>query len=115
MIGPLSLRIAGDPDHLATARSFAGSIARVLGLDERHRQDIRLAVSELATVLIRSGVSEVRFVAEADDNKPLLRLQTNGSMPSIPSETSGLLTAIGNAVWSTEQPWVIRLGGAVGS
>lgn len=110
MIGPLSLRIAGDPIHLTTARSFAGSIARVLGLDERLRQDIRLAVSELATVLITSGVPEVRVVAEVNANVPLLRLQTDGTMPSIPSDTSELLSAIGGAVWSRDQPWVIRLG-----
>lgn len=115
MIGALSLRIAGGADHLSTARSFAGSIARVLGLDEGLRQDIRLAVSELATVLITSGVPEVRVVAEVGANLLLLRVQADGAMPSIPSDTSELLTAIGGDVWSTDQPWVIRLGGAPGS
>ena len=113
MSGPLSLRIAGDPIHLTTARSFAGSIARVLDLDDERRQDIRLAVSELATVLIGSGTREVEVVAEIDADPPLLRLRTNGTMPPIPPETSELLTAIGGAVWSVEQPWVIRLGDSV--
>ena len=115
MIGSLSLRIAGDPVHLTTARSFAGSIARVLGLDEGIRQDIRLAVSELATILIRSGVPEVTVFAQIETDAPLLRLQTDGTMPSIPPETSALLSAIGSAVWSNDQPWAIRLGGAVSS
>jgi len=115
LTGSLSLHIAGDPVHLTTARSFAGSIARVLGLDEQTRQDIRLAVSELATVLIRSGAAELRVLAEVETEMPLLRLETDGTPPSIPWETSELLAAIGGAVWSIDQPWVIRLGGAVDS
>ena len=115
MIGSLSLRIVGDPVHLTTARTFAGAIARVLDLDERTRHDIRLAVSELATLLIRAGVAEVRILAEVDTRTPLLRLQGDGTLPPIPPETSELLTAIGSAVWSIDQPWVVRLGAAIGS
>jgi hypothetical protein len=115
LIGSLSLRIVGDPIHLTTARSFAGAIARVLDLDEGTRYDIRLAVSELATLLIRSGVPEVRILAEIDIPTPLLRVQADGSTPPIPAETSELLTAIGSAVWSIDQPWVVRLGAAIGS
>jgi anti-sigma regulatory factor (Ser/Thr protein kinase) len=107
--GPLSLRIAGDPVHLTTARSFAGSIARVIGVDDARRQDIRLAVSELATLLISSGTQEVRVVAEVDTDRPLLRVETEGTLPSIPLETSELLTALGGAVWSIDQPWVVQL------
>lgn len=115
MIGSLSLRIAGDPVHLTTARSFAGAIARVLDVDEGTRQDVRLAVSELATLLIRSGAPEVRILAEVDSSPPCLRLQAEGIIPPIPSETSQLLGAIGKGVWSTDQPWVVRLPGATGS
>ena len=109
MIGSLSLRIVGDPVHLTTARSFAGAIARVLDLDEKARHDVRLAVSELATLLIRSGMSEVRILAEVNTSLPLLRLEVDGGAPPIPAETSELLTAIGRAFWSKDQPWVIRL------
>jgi hypothetical protein len=115
LIGSLSLRIAGDPIHLTTARSFAGAIARVLGLDERTRHDIRLAVSELATLLIMSGVPEVRILAEVGTRSPLLSLQADGTTPPIPAETSELLTAIGRGVWSIDQPWVVRLSAATGS
>jgi hypothetical protein len=114
LIGSLSLRIVGDPVHLTTVRSFAGAIARVLGLDEKSRHDIRLAVSELATLLISSGVQEVRVLAEVDTPKPLLRLQADGTVPPIPAETSQLLTAIGAAFWSSDEPWVIRLGTSIG-
>jgi len=115
LIGSLSLPIVGDPLHLTTARSFAGAIARVLDLDERSRHDIRLAVSELATVLISSGVPEVRILAEIDTSTPLLRLLADATSTPIPPETSELLAAIGSDVWSIDQPWVIRLGTAIDS
>lgn len=113
MIGTLSLRFAGEPRHLTTARSFAGSIARVLGLDEGSRQDIRLAVSELVTVAITAGVSGLTVVAELDADTPMLRLETDATLPPIPAETSDLLGAMGRSVWSIDAPWVIRMGGAV--
>lgn len=108
----MSLRIAGDPVQLTTARAFAGSIARVMGVDDDGRQDIRLAVSELATLLIRAGTHEIRVVAEIDTDIPLLRLETEGRPPPIPQETTELLSAIGGALWSIDQPWVIHLGEA---
>lgn len=87
----------------------------MLGLDEGRRQDIRLAVSELVTVLIRSGLAEVRVVAEVDTDAPLLHLQTDGALPPIPSETAELLIALGAAVWSVDQPWAVRLGDGAGT
>ena len=87
----------------------------MLDLVERARHDIRLAVSELATVLIQSGAPEVRVLAEVDTRTPLLRLQADGTLPPIPAETSELLTAIGSGVWSINQPWVVRLGASIGS
>jgi hypothetical protein len=115
LIGSLSLRIVGDPVHLTTARSFAGAIARVLDLDEKTRHDLRLAVSELATVLIRAGAPEVRILAEVDSDPPLLRLQADGATPPLPAETAGLLTALGGGFWSNDQPWVLSLGTPLGS
>ena len=113
MTGTLSLRFAGDPLHLTTARSFAGSIARVLDLDEGSRHDIRLAVSELVTLAISAGASDLTLVAELDSDTPLLRLRSDAPLPSIPAETSDLLRALGHSVWSSDDPWVIRMGGAV--
>ena len=113
MTGPLSLRIGGDPVHLTTARSFAGSIARVLGFDEGSRHDIRLAVSELVTIAIRSGQSGVALVVDLDSETPLLRLEANDTLPSVPRETSELLSAIDGPIWSVDEPWVIRLGAPV--
>jgi hypothetical protein len=111
LTGPVSLRIGGDPVHLATARSFAGSMARVLGLDEGRRHDIRLAVSELVTIAISAGLSRVALVVDLDDGAPLLRFEADDTLPAVPREASDLLTAIDGDIWSVDEPWVIRLGG----
>jgi hypothetical protein len=111
LTGPVSLRIGGDPVHLTTARSFAGSMARVLGLDEGRRHDIRLAVSELVTIAIRSGLSGVTLVVDLDTGAALLRIEANDTLPVVPRDTSDLLKAIDGDIWSIDEPWVIRLGG----
>ena len=107
----MTLRITGDPRHLSTARSFVGSVARVLGLDDERRHDLRLAVSELATAAISSGSTELSLTMDLDGDLPVLRLATDGSSPPpVPAHTSQLLGAIfDDSVWSAAEPWVIRL------
>jgi hypothetical protein len=111
LTGPLTLRITGDPRHLSTARSFVGSVARVLGVDDERRHDLRLAVSELATAAISSGSMELSLTVDIDGDVPVLRLATDGTAPPpVPAHTSELLGAIfDDSVWSSADPWVIRL------
>ena len=108
--GPLSLRVAGDAAQIATARSFAGSVGRVLDMNEGQRHDLRLAVSEIATAAIRAGMMELQFVVEFISGAPVMRLEIEGAPPSFPSETSQLLGALfDKSEWSEAQPWLIRL------
>ena len=111
MTGPLTLRIGRDPRHLSTARSFAGSVGRVLGLDDEQRHDLRLAVSELATAAINAGTKDLSVIVDLDGRTPRLRLTFDGnSVPSIPPPISELLAAMfDDSVWSSTEPWVIRL------
>ena len=109
MTGPLILRIAGDAANLTTARSFVGSIGRVLGLDDGHRHDLRLAVSELATMAITSGSKELTFAVDLSGQTPVLRLDIDRP-PSIPPHLSQLLGALlEESSWSPAEPWAIRL------
>ena len=109
MTGPLTLRIGGDAANLTTARSFVGSLGRVLGMDDVHRHDLRLAVSELATIAISSGSTELTLEVDFDGATPVLRLDMDGS-PSIPPQTSELLGAMfEESSWSADRPWAIRL------
>lgn len=108
--GSLSLHVAGDAAHLTTARSFAGSVGRVLNMNDEQRHDLRLAVSEIATAAIMAGLIELRFVVEFDSGVPVLRLDIEGDPPPIPPETSQLLGALfDKSEWSEAQPWLIRL------
>jgi hypothetical protein len=107
---PLSLRIPADPTSIATARSFAGSIARVLGVSDTLRHDLRLAVSELITLAIVGGADHITMTAESEGPGAALRIATNSLMPTVPPETSALLGVIlVSSIWSDRDPWVIRI------
>jgi hypothetical protein len=111
LTGPLSLRISGDPVHLSTARSFAGSVGRVLGMHDSERHDLRLAISELATTAIKAGVADLSLIVDFDRETTLFRLQAEKDLPaSVPPETSDLLGALfDSSAWSARDPWVIRM------
>ena len=109
MTGPLILRIAGDAANLTTARSFVGSIGRVLGMDDGRRHDLRLAVSELATVAITSGSKELTLEVDLDGQTPVVRLNVDGT-PPVPPHLAELLGALlDGASWTAAEPWAIRL------
>jgi hypothetical protein len=87
-----------------------GAVARVLGLEDTRLHDLRLATSELVTVAIESGSSEIEITVEQDRNGPLLRFSADGSTPAIPEATQSLLsTLLGSDAWSTSDSWSIRL------
>jgi hypothetical protein len=109
LTAPLTLRIAGEAANLTTARSFVGSIGRVLGMDDGPRHDLRLAVSELATVAIASGSAELTIEVDLDDQTPVLRMKIDG-MPPVPPHLHQLLGALlDESSWSVAEPWAIRL------
>ena len=109
MTGPLILRIAGDAANLTTARSFVGSIGRVLGLDDGHRHDLRLAVSELATMAITSGSKELTLEVRFDGQTPVLRLSIDGISSAPPHLYEFLGALLDESAWSAAEPWAIRL------
>jgi hypothetical protein len=79
-------------------------------MNDSQRQDLRLAVSEIATAAIKAGLLELKFVVEFDAGAPVLRLQMDGDSPSFPSETSELFGALfDESEWSIAEPWLIRL------
>ena len=54
----LVLELPQDPAHLAIARLFAGSTARIFGVAEADARDVKTAVSE-ACLLVLAGASPV--------------------------------------------------------
>lgn len=66
---PFELTVPAEPAHLATVRLFVASVARSVGADDEVVDDLRLAVSELATAIATrpgSDVVHVSATAEAD-------------------------------------------------
>ncbi len=59
------LEVPARPEHIATARIFIGALGRRLGLDEERVADVKLALSEAATLAVAGGVSVMRVVAVA--------------------------------------------------
>lgn len=52
---PVALRVPADPAFAATVRIFGGAIGRRAELDDERIDDLKLALSEIAAVLIGDG------------------------------------------------------------
>ena len=78
-------------------------------MDDGHRHDLRLGVSELATMAITSGSKELTFEVDFDGQTPVLRMNIDNS-PSVPPYLTELLGALFHeSWWSAAEPWAIRL------
>lgn len=64
------LIVPAAPGHVATARLFAATVARTLGAEEETVEDLKLAVSEVATaVVVNRRSDEVRVVVIGDNGR----------------------------------------------
>ena len=112
----LSLRVPGTPEHLTILRSFAGALGRVLGATSSEIDDLKLAVTELATAALPVAPASPRQVGteltlEVFDGSdgPYLRVGGSSS-PSLSAATRELLARLYQARgWIAEDPWLIRL------
>jgi hypothetical protein len=110
--GPLRLRLRDDPAHLAVARAFVGATSRAAGHPESLSDDLRLAVSELLTVLIKARVGEM--VLELSDADGHFRVSVTGPspLPPAPAETVELVSRLfGHAPQLAETGWSIEVPG----
>ncbi|HXF36079.1 MAG TPA: ATP-binding protein [Actinomycetota bacterium] len=65
--GTFVLELPDDPAFVATARLFAGALARHFGCQEDTVQDVKLAVSEACTAAVADrGTAPVRLEAAAE-------------------------------------------------
>jgi hypothetical protein len=64
------LIVPASPGHGATVRLFAATVGRALGADEDAVEDLKLAVSEIATaVVVNRRSDEVRVVAVGESGR----------------------------------------------
>ncbi len=66
MADRFTLEVPGRPEHLATIRIFASTLARRFGFDEDTVADLKLAISEAGTIaLLGDDESAVRVDARS--------------------------------------------------
>lgn len=65
--GACSLEIPAEAAYVATARLFTGAVARSFGVAEERIDDLKLAVSEACTVVMRGGAGSLLVRAQPRD------------------------------------------------
>lgn len=106
----LRLLIGADPSHLAVARAFVASSLRVLGYPEQLVDDLRLAVSELSTLLVLSDQAPivVELVIEASGTE--ITVSSNGQIPSLAEDVKLLVGRLsGDGLTIDESRWVLTI------
>jgi hypothetical protein len=75
--------LPGDPAYVATARMFASSLARQVGVDEEMLDDLKLAVSEACARALGFGAGEgLRVRAHLADERLVFEIPQGESGPS---------------------------------
>lgn len=62
-----SLEIPADPAYVATARLFSAAVGRQFGVEEERVEDLKVAISEACTVVMREGSGSVLVRTEERD------------------------------------------------
>ncbi len=106
----LRLGLEPDPENVIIARAFAGSVLRVVDLPPAFIDDVRLAISELITLVVGTGrTDDVTVEVTAGVDEVTLTI-TAGKLPPLPDETLALLTnTLGDRFLSTTQAWVLTV------
>ena len=101
----LSIRLEPTALSVALCRVFVGDVLAIFGVPDRHVDDIRIVVSDIATTLVEAGVG---IEIEASIGDGLMSLEGNW-MTEVP-ESAPLL--LGDSMTIEDQRWVIRLHAA---
>jgi hypothetical protein len=101
--------VAAEPSHLAIARAFIGSSLRALDQPEEHINDLRLAVSELMTVLVVGSQGPIEVVLSFEDKDLVTKISGPVSLPPVPEEISELVKQLtSDGLRMTDEVWAIR-------
>ena len=105
---PLHLRIAAEPSHLAIARAFIGSSLRALDQSDEFINDLRLAVSELLTVLVVNNKGPVDVMLSIEDEDLVTTISGPASLPLVPTDIVNLVNQLTVDGLQVEGHWAIR-------
>lgn len=101
--------MAAEPSHLAITRAFIGSSLRALDLPEEYINDLRLAVSELMTVLVVSSQGLVDVVLSFEEESLITTISGPTNLPIVPTEIVDLLKQLtADGLHMTGAVWAIR-------
>lgn len=73
-----AITVPGSADYLLTLRIFVGGVARQMGLDEDRITDLKMAVSEAATMAMLSKIDSLRLSMEGGAGWVTVRIPTAG-------------------------------------
>lgn len=94
---PFRLTIPPAPSSLATARLFTVAVARTFGFNEELVADMRLATSELATLVIAAGgVEPISVTIDVHSSPPTLTVEPvsfSDAAPAFPNPMD-IVTAV---------------------
>jgi hypothetical protein len=105
----LRMRFEAEPLNLTVARAFVGTTLRTVDQSQSLIEDLRLAVSELLTVLVTGDHGPIDLELRIDGGVFTAIIGGPAALPAIPEETReivGRLTDDGVRV--DEADWVIR-------
>jgi hypothetical protein len=98
----LSIRLDPTSTSVALCRVFVGGVLGVAGAPDRDVDDVRIAVSDIATALVEAG-SEIEIHARITDGEVSFEGNRAGHVP----EAGALL--LGDRMTLGDARWVIRV------
>jgi hypothetical protein len=103
----LLLRLPAEPTNVRIARAFVGASLRTVGHPPSFIDDLRLAVSELMTVLVTQGGGMVELTLAIDDRAVTMSLAGPPVLPALPGEIRQLLGFFAE-IQTEESEWLLR-------
>lgn len=108
--GPLRLRITAEASNLAVARTFIGTALRVLERPESVIDDLRLAVSELLTVLVRENQGPIGLELTISEHDLQVTVTGPTTLPPLPADITKMVGMLAHdGLELSDSSWVIRV------
>lgn len=63
----LRLEAGSDPADVGIARTFAAAVGRTAGLDDDSLDNLRVAVSEVASAVVELGLGSITIIVDVND------------------------------------------------
>ncbi|MDQ3783174.1 MAG: hypothetical protein M3349_09620 [Actinomycetota bacterium] len=89
-----AITVPGSADYLLTLRIFVGGVARQVGLDEDRITDVKMAVSETATMALLADIDSLQMAVEHGGGALTVRMPLAGDLLGTDPEPLGVVRAL---------------------